>query len=53
MTTKELWIKIDKTIRGDLRNRILGIASKVCDVIYTDEISEDLKDTGLKIATKK
>lgn len=52
MMTKELWIKIDKTIRGDLRSRILELASKVCDVIYTDEISDDLKDTGLKIATK-
>lgn len=49
---KELWIKLDKTVPKNVRERLLEIATQACDVVYVDEsLLEETKKTGVKTAS--
>jgi 3-dehydroquinate synthase II len=48
---KELWIKIDEAASKTLRDRLLALAAKMCDVIYADrQTLADAERAGVKTA---
>jgi len=48
---KELWIKINQSISGNVKDNLLKLATQVCDVILVDaKDTENAQKTGAKIA---
>ncbi|MEM2937203.1 MAG: 3-dehydroquinate synthase II [Candidatus Bathyarchaeia archaeon] len=49
---KELWVKIEKTVPKNAKERLLELAANACDVMYVDEqLLADAEKTGVKTAT--
>lgn len=49
---KELWIKLDSSIPGQIKERLLKLGSQVCDAIIVDaQDVENARKTGIKTAS--
>jgi len=49
---KELWLKLDKNASKNIKENLLDLAARACEVLYVDEeIIEEAKRVGVKIAT--